>query len=64
MAKRKLVWTHTAKIKLFQILDFYKIRNGNATYAIKLFQKIRTDLALILKQPEIGIKQIWKGCEV
>jgi plasmid stabilization system protein ParE len=55
MAKRKIVWSHSANIKLFQILDFYAQRNGNKTYSIKLYKKFVKELKLLKKQPEIGI---------
>ena len=55
MAKRKIVWSHSANIKLFQILDFYAQRNGNKTYSIKLYKKLVKELKLLKKQPEIGI---------
>jgi hypothetical protein len=55
MAKRKIVWSHSANIKLFQILDFYAQRNGNKTYSIKLYKKFVKELKLLKKQPEIAI---------
>lgn len=56
MAKRTIVWSHRSKIKLFQILDFYAERNKSVTYSKKLFKKFNKELAVLLKQPEIGIK--------
>ncbi len=55
MAKRKIAWSQSANIRLFQILDFYAQRNGNKTYSIKLFKKFKKELTLLKKQPEIGI---------
>jgi len=55
MAKRKIVWSHSANIKLFKILDYYAERNGNATYSKKLYKKFKKELSLLIKQPEIGI---------
>jgi plasmid stabilization system protein ParE len=55
MAKRKIVWSHSANIKLFQILDFYAQRNGNRTYSIKLYKKFVKELKLLKKHPEIGV---------
>jgi plasmid stabilization system protein ParE len=56
MAKRKIVWSHRAKIKLLMILEFYTERNKSRTYSKKLYTKFRKELSLLLKQPEIGIK--------
>jgi plasmid stabilization system protein ParE len=56
MAKRKIVWSHRARIKLFMILEFYSERNKSNTYSKKLYTKFNKELSLLLKQPEIGIK--------
>ncbi|MCL4856393.1 MAG: type II toxin-antitoxin system RelE/ParE family toxin [Flavobacteriales bacterium] len=61
MVKRKIVWSHRAKIKLFQLLDFYAKRNKSVTYSKKLFKKFNKELAALLKQPEIGIKTTIDG---
>jgi len=37
MAKRKIVWSHKAQIKLFQILDFYTERNKSNIFPQKLY---------------------------
>lgn len=55
MANRKIVWSHKAKIKLFHILEFYKQRNQSTDYSKKLYKKFVKELALLIKQPEIGI---------
>lgn len=36
MAKRKIVWSNRAKIRLYAILDFYIVRNKSKVYSIKL----------------------------
>ena len=56
MAKRKVVWSHRASIKLLMILEFYTERNKSKTYSKKLYTKFNKELSLLLKQPEIGIK--------
>ena len=56
MAKCKIVWSHRANIKLFEILDFYAERNKSSTYSKKLFNKFKKELTLLLKQPEIGTR--------
>lgn len=56
MAERKIIWSHRAEIKLFQILEFYTERNKSSTYSKKLYQKFKKELRLLLKNSEIGIK--------
>jgi len=56
MAKRKIIWSHRARIKLLMILEFYSERNKSKTYSKKLYAKFNKELLLLLKQPEIGIK--------
>ena len=56
MAKRRIIWSHKAKIKLFVILDFYSERNKSNTFSKKLYKKLNEELSLLIKQPEIGIK--------
>jgi plasmid stabilization system protein ParE len=56
MVKRKIVWTHRAKIKLFEILEFYSVRNKNTSYSKKLYKKIKKETSLLIKQPEIDSK--------
>lgn len=56
MAKSKLVWSHRARIKLFDILRFYSERNKSRKYSEKLYQTINRELRLLVKQPDLGIK--------
>jgi plasmid stabilization system protein ParE len=56
MAKRKIIWSHRANIKLFEILDFYSNRNKSTTYSTKLYKRFSKELSLLDKHPEIGIK--------
>ena len=56
MGKRKIIWSHRAQIKLFEILEFYTERNKSKTYSIKLYKRFRKELSLLHKQPELGIK--------
>lgn len=55
MAKRKIAWLQKADIKLFDILNFYKVRNGNAVYSTKLYKKFIKELKLLDKHPELSI---------
>ena len=56
MAKRKIVWSNKAKIKLYQILEFYIDRNKSNTYSKKLYTLFKKELSILKGQPEIGIK--------
>jgi hypothetical protein len=56
MAARKIIWSHKANIKLFQILEFYSERNKSTTYSKRIFRKFKKELALLKTQPELGTK--------
>jgi plasmid stabilization system protein ParE len=56
MAKRKIVWSNRAKIRLYAILDFYIVRNKSKVYSIKLQKLISREVNLLLKQPDLGLK--------
>ena len=56
MVKRKIVWSNRAKIKLFEILEYYTERNKSTTYSKKLYKKFSKELLALKKHPEIGIK--------
>lgn len=56
MVTRKLIWTHRARARLYQVLEFYSDRNKSKTYSAKLYKRIDKKIKLILKQPYIGIK--------
>lgn len=54
MVKRKIVWSKRATVRLFGILEFYSNRNQSNVYSKKLYKKIKKELGLLYKQPEIG----------
>jgi len=56
MAKRKIVWSNRAKIRLYAILDFYIVRNKSKVYSIKLQKLISKEVNLLLKQPDLGLR--------
>jgi plasmid stabilization system protein ParE len=56
MGKRRIIWSENANKKLFEILEYYAQRNKSKRYSIKLYNRIRNELLLLAKQPEIGIK--------
>lgn len=61
MDKREIVWSNRAKIKLFEILEYYTERNKSATYSKKLYQKFSNELNILKHQSEIGIKTDFEG---
>uniref|UniRef100_UPI00338E8A33 type II toxin-antitoxin system RelE/ParE family toxin n=1 Tax=Algoriphagus sp. TaxID=1872435 RepID=UPI00338E8A33 len=56
MGKRKLIWSHLAKIRLFEILDFYTHRNKSSDFSKKLYREFYQKLRLTINNPELGIK--------
>jgi addiction module RelE/StbE family toxin len=56
MAKLKIVWSNRAKKRLYEILDFYIIRNKSKTYSNKLQRLINKEVRLLIKQPDLGLK--------
>ncbi len=52
MAKRKIVWSHRARIRLFEILEYFAVRNGNKIYSEKLYRQFNQELNLLLKHPD------------
>lgn len=56
MAKRRIEWSSSAKIELFEILNFYYRRNGNRNYSIKLNRNIQSTLKLLIMFPQLGMK--------
>ena len=56
MAKRKIVWSAKSKIDLFQILEYFYIRNGSKTYSIKLNSMIRRAIRLLSNHPSLGLQ--------
>ena len=61
MAQYKIIWSNRAKIKRYEILEFYIKRNKSKTYSIKLNRKFNKEIRLLIKQPNLGIKTILKG---
>lgn len=55
MAVYKIIWSHKAKIKLTQILDFYIERNRSKEYSAKLYTQIQKSVRLLINQPKLGI---------
>jgi plasmid stabilization system protein ParE len=56
MVKRKIIWSHKSKIKLYRILEFYAERNKSKTYSQKLYRRFSKEIQYLVKQPDLGIK--------
>ena len=56
MAKRKIVWASKVKIDLFQILEYFYIRNGSKTYSVHLNSKIHKTVKLLSNHPFLGLQ--------
>ena len=56
MAKHKIIWSHTAKIKLSEILEFYYQRNKSKTYSQKIYREVQKSVGLLKNHPKLGLK--------
>lgn len=61
MAERQVIWSHRARIRLYEILEYFAERNKSRTYSIKLFQRFTRQLKLAAEQPDLGIKTEVEG---
>jgi len=55
MAKR-VIWSRNADRIFIKILEFYIERNGSKTYSRRLNDEIPSLIAILSKQPFLGIK--------
>ncbi|NPD47033.1 MULTISPECIES: type II toxin-antitoxin system RelE/ParE family toxin [unclassified Lentimicrobium] len=53
---RRIIWSASSKIDLFEILNYYFERNGNKTYSKKLNSDIRSSVKLLSSYPKLGIQ--------
>jgi plasmid stabilization system protein ParE len=51
MAERRIIWSHKAKIKLKDILDYYINRNRSNRYSQQLYNTFQKQLKLLIAQP-------------
>ena len=61
MAKRKVIWSHRARIKRYEILQYYLERNKSIIYPKKLNDRINKAIRLLVKFPDLGIKTDIEG---
>ena len=64
MGKRKLIWSPQSKIDLFEIMNFYRKRNGNPTYSLKLYANIKELLERCKSFSFIGRKTDYENVRV
>ncbi len=48
------MWSPRAEIDLFQIMEFYKMRNGNSNYSARIYSRIKRALIILKQFPGIG----------
>jgi hypothetical protein len=51
MAKREIVWTKTAEIQLYSVLEYWLERNKSNVYPKKLLKIVMKKCAIIAKNP-------------
>lgn len=56
MAKRKIIWTKTAKIERKQILSYWIDRTKSTTYSKKLNNLFKEAIGSLVDHPKIGRK--------
>lgn len=55
MVQRKIIWSHRARISLYNILKFYAEKNGTKSYSEKLYYSFKKEIQLLTKFPKLGI---------
>ena len=55
-SSKKIIWHPDARRELFEILDFYTVRNGSSDYSDRLYGKIEHRLSLISDDCQLGEK--------
>lgn len=56
MAKRKIIWSSKARIKLYEILEYFIDRNKSPAYSNQLLARFYKELKLLNKYPYLGLK--------
>lgn len=54
MDELKIRWTKPAEAELFNILDYYYVRNGNFEYSQKMNNRIEAHIKLLKTNPFLG----------
>ena len=56
MVKREIIWSHRAKIKLYEVLEYFADRNKSRTYSGHLYKQINKELEILKRYPKLGLK--------
>lgn len=64
MAKKTVVWTETAAKQRREILRYWTVRNGSATYAKKLIKLISARVKVIKTNPEAFKFTVFPGTRI
>ncbi len=64
MAKRKIIWSDTARSSFKEILDYYRIRNGNNKYSKSLSDRIKTTISHLRVNNYIGKNSTFEDVRV
>jgi plasmid stabilization system protein ParE len=54
MAFKEIVWSELAKMELANILEFYLLRNGNATYSFNILNEVEEIMQTLSQNEMIG----------
>jgi hypothetical protein len=54
MAFKEIVWYELAKMELANILEFYLLRNGNATYSFNILNEVEEIMQTLSQNEMIG----------
>ena len=56
MAKREIIWSKVSEIQLQEVLEYFTNRNKSGQFSRKLYNKFKTELKTVAKNPKLGIK--------
>jgi plasmid stabilization system protein ParE len=54
MVEREVIWSPTARMQFSLVINYWKQRNLNDQYALKLINEVATQVQLIAKLPNIA----------
>ena len=54
MVERKVIWSPTARAQFSLVINYWKERNLNAQYALKLTDEVSAQIQLIVEFPKIA----------
>jgi plasmid stabilization system protein ParE len=54
MAFKEIVWSELAKMELANILEFYLLRNGSATYSFNILNEVEEIMQTLSQNEMIG----------